>query len=103
MTHSQPGKPVDNTFVEAFNGTLRRLAHWFTRRGRVLPGVRSLNPYWDHETLAADVMLSRLVLCSLLAVLAGTWATTPTKPLPLRAATVAAGGPGRLRWSYASP
>ena len=34
-----------------------------------------------------DVMLSRLVLCSLVAVLASACATTPTKRAPLRAAT----------------
>jgi putative transposase len=32
LEFSRPGKPVDNTFIEAFNGTLRREClslHWF--------------------------------------------------------------------------
>jgi len=32
LDFSRPGKPVDNTFIEAFNGTLRREClslHWF--------------------------------------------------------------------------
>ncbi len=32
LDFSRPGKPVDNTFIEAFNGTLRReclTSHWF--------------------------------------------------------------------------
>ena len=32
LDFSRPGKPVDNTFIEAFNGTLRReclSSHWF--------------------------------------------------------------------------
>ena len=33
LDYSRPGKPADNAFIEAFNGTLRREClsqHWFT-------------------------------------------------------------------------
>jgi putative transposase len=48
LEFSRPGKPVDNTFIEAFNGTLRREClslHWFLN----LEDLQQTLESWRHD------------------------------------------------------
>jgi putative transposase len=48
LEFSRPGKPVDNTFIEAFNGTLRRerlSLHWFGNLAELQPTLTA----WRHD------------------------------------------------------
>jgi len=48
LEFSRPGKPVDNTFIEAFNGTLRReclALHWFLN----LEDLQGTLETWRHD------------------------------------------------------
>jgi putative transposase len=48
LEFSRPGKPVDNTFIEAFNGTLRREClslHWFLN----LADLQRTLETWRHD------------------------------------------------------
>jgi putative transposase len=66
LDFSRPGKPVDNTFIEAFNGSLRREClsqHWFaslTEAERILEAWRQdYNIERPHSSLGDDSPLTR--------------------------------------------
>jgi putative transposase len=49
---SRPGKPVDNTFIEAFNGTLRREClslHWFLNLGDLQQTLEAWRAGYNHS------------------------------------------------------
>jgi len=52
LEFSRPGKPVDNTFIEAFNGTLRREClslHWFLNLEDLQQTLESWRDDYNHH------------------------------------------------------
>jgi putative transposase len=52
LEFSRPGKPVDNTFIEAFNGTLRREClslHWFLNVADLQQTLESWRDDYNHH------------------------------------------------------
>ena len=52
LEFSRPGKPVDNTFIEAFNGTLRReclTLHWFLNLADLQQTLQTWRDDYNHH------------------------------------------------------